>query len=712
MAPRFDNFLDGSVGGLGGAMGNYFKWNFSQSPAGISTYSAATNAGLKPSTAFGASLSTTAALQYATNETLKGRDRDKKKPTFGDTYGLEDQIWDNTVGIILPNQGKVPSNYSAYLEATKKNNASSSQILSEDAYSNWKQAEYNQGGVFRINRENQGSEIAGRDTATVFNRTVANPLYAYDGTLGKENVDRLTAGVGLTGLAGSATALKGYTDLAKVGATPAYSASQTLKVLGGSIFKGLGTGALVYSGITDFAESKKAGDSDLRAATNAVASTSGGLYGALQGASIGATAGSVVPGFGTTVGGVIGGIAGGLIGSNAGGWLSDRVVDLSEGTGTDALARRVASQTQAVNNSKVSYTKTSDQEFLANNNKYSPSSSNSSLAARSVALDGLNFANIEGDDMANPKTRKASTSVRSSDYATGEKLASDRYKVDADASVNFSNYSMQSSDRRYNTDKTSDVNFKLGSQKNQVDYMVGIDRNAVTRDVGKYTSDNQLRASNYKSYSDLQAALDKNVKQSGDNRYETTTKYGTQERINTYNRNTVDQTELATSQVKAGTYGLSKDQQQKAANDKTNFDNWKNYNDAQFNYTNQQNAQRKLGQDIANAEAKSSSRSFTASFSIAPSLMETMKQEQQYKANRAEKQADREQLRADFNLRSQQIQSQIDLANRDYALRSQESAARTFDIYNSAALKNNQFSATRADIGYNRSNQQRSNLAF
>lgn len=56
MAPRFDNFLDATVGGLGGTMGQYFKWNFGLAAPAIPTYDAGVNAGLKPSTAFGASL--------------------------------------------------------------------------------------------------------------------------------------------------------------------------------------------------------------------------------------------------------------------------------------------------------------------------------------------------------------------------------------------------------------------------------------------------------------------------------------------------------------------------------------------------------------------------------------------------------------------------------------------------------------------------------
>lgn len=335
----------------------------------------------------------------------------------------------------------------------------------------------------------------------------------------------------------------------------------------------------------------------------------------------------------------------------------------------------------------------------------------SNLEFQQRAAKSNNFGNntTKGTDaMATTKPTATAKPATSKIPAT-----SDRYEIQS--MTDLQNYSMQSTDRRYNTDKTSDVNYKLGSQKNQVDYAVGMDRNAVTRDVGKYTSDNQLRASNYKSYADLQAALDKNVKQSGDNRYETSTKYGTQERINTYNRNTVDQTDLATAQVKAGTYGLSKDQQQKAANDKTNFDNWKNYNDAQFSYGDRQNAQIKLGQDIGNANKAYSDSRLDRQNDQAMAMHRFQVEQNQKNADRAQfaadKKLDRDQQRADFGLRSQQIQAQIDLANRDFALRSQEVAAKTYDIYNNAALKNNQFSATRADIGYNRGNQQRS-IAF
>jgi len=693
MAPRFDNFLDATVGGLGGTMGQYFKWNFGLAAPAIPTYEAGVKAGLKPSTAFGASLLTTAGLQYATNNALVGRDRDTKKTSFGASYGLEDQIWDSTVGVILPNQGKVPRTYRDYVNQARKNGATDSQILTEDAYNQWKDAEYNRGGVFRINRDGQGSEIAGRDTATFFGRTVANPLYAYDATLGKENVDRLTAGIGLTGLGGSTAALKGYTDLAKagttVGALPAYSASQTAGIIGGSILKGLGVGATVYGGITDFAESKKAGDSDLRAAANATSNVTGGLAGAWAGTQA-ATALSapllatpLAPAVPFIVG--AGTIAGGLTGSGLSGWASDRVLDFF-GEGKDK--NNYLSPDQAASQSEARY-----QKALQANRQQS---------ASTMATPTNRYNNQNGTVI---------NSSRPSDYAPGEKLAADQYAANLKAQTDYAgyqiksltdlqNYAMQSADRRYNIDRTSEVNYSLGSQKNQVDYEVGMNRNRVTRDVGYYTSDNQLRASNYKTLAELQAKLDQNRLQSGDNRYLADTQASTEK----FKWTTVNPTSIAEAQIKAGTYGLSQSQLSKAAADKTNYDSWKNYNDSMFNYTNQMNAQMKLGQDIGQAQRayndQRNDRSNDQSLAMA-----------RYNAELAQKIADRNRYyddltqqrqlqRDDFNLRSRQIQNQIDIANKDYQIR-----------YGDAKLRQDQFAAARADISYNRGNQS-SSLAF
>jgi hypothetical protein len=317
------------------------------------------------------------------------------------------------------------------------------------------------------------------------------------------------------------------------------------------------------------------------------------------------------------------------------------------------------------------------------------------------------------DTMATSNNRfsKPTTTAKSAPTAkTPSQYNPDRIAAD------LQNYTMQSRDRRYATDRTSDVNLRLGTQRNQVDLAVGLDRNAVTRDVGRYTSDNQLRASNFKTYADLQAALNRNTLQSGDNRFETATKYGTQERINAFNRNTLDRTEIAKEQIKAGTYGMSKQSQAKAANDKINFDSWKRQNDANFDYADRQNAAIKLTQDMGRANQAYSDQRLDRQIDRNMAMHRFQVEQNQKNIDRAQQYASqkeaREQQRADFNLRSQQIQSQIDLANRDFSLRSQESAAKVADIYGTLGLKNQQFAATRADVGYNRSQQGRSNLAF
>ncbi len=317
------------------------------------------------------------------------------------------------------------------------------------------------------------------------------------------------------------------------------------------------------------------------------------------------------------------------------------------------------------------------------------------------------------DTMATPNNRYSKIAATAKSATTAK--TPPQYNPDRVA-ADLQNYAMQSRDRRYATDRTADVNLKLGNQKNQVDLAVGLDRNAVTRDVGRYTSDNSLRASNYKSYSELQAALNRNQLQSGDNRFETATKYGTQERINAFNRNTLDQTEIAKEQIKAGTYGLSRASQQKLANDKANFSNWKAQNDANFDYASRQNAAIKLGQDIGQANLAYSEQRLDRvndrNLSMAKYSMEQAQKVADRNQYYADQKAARDQQRADFELRSRQIQSQIDLANRDFSLRSSESAAKVADIYGTLNLKNQQFAATRADVGYNRSQQGRSNLAF
>ena len=269
-------------------------------------------------------------------------------------------------------------------------------------------------------------------------------------------------------------------------------------------------------------------------------------------------------------------------------------------------------------------------------------------------------------------------SSRPSDYAPGEKLSSDLAGYQIKSLADLQNNTMQSRDRQYKTNVDAGVNYQLGSQKIQA-----------YRDIGYRTSEDQLKASKYKT--ETEASTEK-------------FKWNTVNSTEKYKWTTVNPTSVAEAQIKAGTYGLSESQLRKAASDKTNFDNWKNYNDSMFNYTNQMNAQMKLSQDIGQSQRayndQRNDRSNDQSLAIA-----------RYNADQAQKINDRNRYyndlaeqrrlqRDDFNLRSRQIQSQIDIANKDYQIR-----------YDDGKLRQNQFAATRADISYNRGNQS-SSLAF
>lgn len=284
-------------------------------------------------------------------------------------------------------------------------------------------------------------------------------------------------------------------------------------------------------------------------------------------------------------------------------------------------------------------------------------------------------------------------SNKSSDYAPTEKLQSDYAGYQIRSLTDLQNYQMQSSDRRYATDRNADVNYQLGTQKNNVDYAVGMDRNAVTRDVGKYTSDNQLRASNYKSLADLQAALDKNRLQSGDNRYATDTQASTER----FKWTTVNPTAIAeeatranaTTQealIKAGMYGLSQEDARAMAKGRY-----------QMEVT-------KFNTDIAQSQRAYSDQRLDRENDRSAAMAKFNSEMSQKIADRNRYYDDltqqRQLQRDDFNLRSRQIQNQIDIANKDYLIR-----------YGDAKLRQDQFAATRADISYNRGNQS-SSLAF
>jgi hypothetical protein len=325
-----------ALGGFGKAMNEYFRWNFSQAPQSIAGYGDMVKAGLPSNQAFGAGLVGTGVAQYGMSNVLRGRDRETRKPTFGDNYdsNILNPIYDWTVKAVLGDEGKIQRKYGDYVGKVYEHGGKDADVLSEDAYNAFKDRTYNAGGIFRYNEAGKGSEVPNRDTLTVFNKTIVNPFYAYDSTIGAATVDKLTAvGTGLT-LAGSAAALYEPTQLAAAGTPlPVYNSSGDLvkgaqnarmsaQVIGGGLAKIAGVAGSIYGGVVDYAESKKAGDSDFRAGANAIASTAIGLEGAKYGARLGSRFGW--PGI------AIGVIGGGLIGNYAGGWLSDRGVDLVE----------------------------------------------------------------------------------------------------------------------------------------------------------------------------------------------------------------------------------------------------------------------------------------------------------------------------------------------------------------------------------------------
>ena len=330
-----------ALGGFGKAMNEYFRWNYSQSLQGLVGYGDMVKAGLPSNQAFGATIAGTTASQYAMNNVLRGRDRETKRPQVGDNYDSSwlNPVYDATIGFVLPDEGKIERRYSDYVARVYKNGGKDADVLTEDAYNAFKDRTYNAGGKLRYNERGVGSEIPNRDTITFFNKTLVNPLYAYDSTIGADTVDKLTAvGTGLT-LAGSAAALYEPTQLAKAKAPlPVFDSSGTLikgaqnarmsaQVVGGGLAKIAGVAGSIYGGITDYANSKAIDrDSDFRAGTNAVASTGGGLAGAAYGASVAApfavASGPFAP---LVIGGAA--IAGSLLGSYTAGWASDRVLD-------------------------------------------------------------------------------------------------------------------------------------------------------------------------------------------------------------------------------------------------------------------------------------------------------------------------------------------------------------------------------------------------
>lgn len=310
-------------------------------------------------------------------------------------------------------------------------------------------------------------------------------------------------------------------------------------------------------------------------------------------------------------------------------------------------------------------------------------------------------------------------SSRPSDYAPKEKLISDyenfnqrtqaqnfqsriqaetqRFGINVNADVARENNQLRSSDNRYQTDVNAGVNRELGYAKTYAELKANLDRNRVTRDIGFDSNAKNLEASRFKTTTD--AATDR------------------------FKWTTLNPTSIAEAQIKAGTYGMSQNYlSQRALEDNARKVN-NEYNDRMMQYGRYQMEIANFQNNIANNQRayldQRSDRSTDRAQAMARFNSEMsfkIADRDRYYADLAEQ---RRQQRDDFNLRSQQIMNQIDLANRDFSLRAQdlanrtnESAARVNQINTDSRLKDAQFSATRADIGYNRNYQQQRSLAF
>jgi len=347
--------------------------------------------------------------------------------------------------------------------------------------------------------------------------------------------------------------------------------------------------------------------------------------------------------------------------------------------------------------------------------------------------DFANFQQKTDKNMAPSTKAKTSTAPTSRVFDRESTLArqqTDMRNQDIRSLTDLQNFAMQSRDRRTATE----ANTAVGFNRNAGDVKVGLDKNRVTRDVGFDQNAKQLEGSKIKTFADFRVGMDRNERQSGDNRFETSTKFATQERVNTFNRNTIDRTELATAQVKAGTFGVGQSELNKRAGDKSNFDNWKKQNDANFDYADRQNAAIKLGRDIGNAERAYNDSRLDLQNDRSNAMHRFQVEQNNKNADRsarsAEQKQSREDRKADFGLRSSQInaevarsaqestyrmqllQAQTAQIRDDSVFRNRKLEADTDAVFSNTRLKNLQFDATRSDLGYNRSNQFGRSLAF
>jgi hypothetical protein len=314
-------------------------------------------------------------------------------------------------------------------------------------------------------------------------------------------------------------------------------------------------------------------------------------------------------------------------------------------------------------------------------------------------------------------------SSRPSDYGKGDKLISDYqdfrersrsadYKANlqdqterqknADAnSANRLNFALQSGDRQlgikttaetqrennyltyqgniYNFDKQSGDR-QLGIQKN---FEVGMDKNAGDKAVGLNRNATQLEAS----------------------------KYGDQlkTQLGVYQWSNLNPTSIAEAQIKAGTYGMDQNTLSNQANTKFN-------DDRNLRYADQQMQQNKYNQQVSDSNRsysdQRSDQSNDRSAAMARYSQDSAWKATEFNYKQQQDAANRDWVKQQFSATTAQWDKDYALkqqtAANDYALRKQAIDNQTAQTNSNLALDNSKFTASRADLAYNRNIQSRS----
>jgi hypothetical protein len=244
---------------------------------------------------------------------------------------------------------------------------------------------------------------------------------------------------------------------------------------------------------------------------------------------------------------------------------------------------------------------------------------------------------------------------------------------------NIYNFDKQSGDRQLGLQK----DYALGIDKNTRDQSVGFDRNAKTLEGTKYGD--QLKT-----------------------------------QLGVYQWNNVSKTAVAEAQVKAGTYGVGQEDLNNRAADKAYRDKMNDYADRQLQlnkytqsvgdsyraYSDQQEQRR-------NDQAQAMSR-YNQDMSFKQKQYDDQQRQASMDRNQQMQERSNATTRANANYQQQQINANQDyalrkqIADQDFLIKNLSLANQTAQINSNIALDNSKYSASRADLAYNRNYQSRS----